>query len=186
MLTSATSLVRYFGGGALQSNIPPALWDSRMRRLWAARPVAGRSSSASPSSRVVGRRPHAVRRKRSHSIAASLGGACLERDRVRSGGVELKEPRGRPPKGRCRRWRQGASAIVWAATDGSVGWALDPAHASPSIHRSGVGTGDRVDVPLRTGPAAAIRVRGTGIAETGLVDVRVQAIDAERRRPEVP
>jgi len=41
-------------------------------------------------------------------------------------------------------------------------------------------------VPLRTGPAAAARVRGTGIAETGLVDVRVQAIDAERRRAEVP
>ena len=91
-----------------------------------------------------------------------------------------------PQRVAARRWRQGASAIVWAATDGSVGWALDPAHASPSIHRSGVGTGDRVDVPLRTGPAAAIRVRGTGIAETGLVDVRVQAIDAERRRPEVP
>src|SRR5262249_8999205 len=70
--------------------------------------------------------------------------------------------------------------------DGSVGWALDAAHGSLSIHRSGEGTGDRVDVPLRTGPAAADRVRGTGITETGLVDVRVQAIDAERRRAEIP
>src|SRR5262245_43787960 len=98
------------------------------------------------------------------------------------------------PGSRRGRSRSSCSSVADSAsrrprklsTDGRVGWALDPAHASPSVHISGVGTGDRVDMPVRTGPPAADRVRGTGIAETGLVDVRVQAIDAERRRTEVP
>jgi hypothetical protein len=85
--------------------------------------------------------PQAVRRARSHSIAASLGGARLERDRVRSGGVELKEPRGRPPKGRCTSLASGSQRDRLDGDRGERGLGTRP---SPRVaFNSQVGGRDR-------------------------------------------